>query len=273
MTLNSSLFGTSLLVPFCAGLLFACASTDAESAPETRADDSTLVDAAKVQTVELRTRQDNCTIDHTYVVVSGIDGAAAKRINDLLARDAASLVQGEDCRGSRFSTSGLMSVSVNRRGLLSVLETGSSSIEGAAQAQYFLRTFTFDLQTGARLSLPDLLTDAGIKRIDARCNASWAEGATPSPYCKAGAPGAAFTLGNGVRYYQPEVPYALLETGLEGQLTPWADLAETFKHPRLAALKDSCVPNERVFCRCPNREAAVKTCNAEGTAYGACGPC
>ena len=35
----------------------------------------------------------------------------------------------------------------------------------------------------------------------------------------------------------------------------------------------TCEPGENIFCRCDNGEAGTKLCQADGEAFGACGPC
>ena len=136
---------------------------------------------------EVDRAEQNCKVYAKYLTVDLEEEAAADRINDALDRadplGRIAIENGEpvDCAAAPepglgdfvFDTQASMTVSANAHGVLSVTESGTSYSAGAAHDNHFITTFNFDLATGKRLELADVMEDDTEGLLASLCGASY----------------------------------------------------------------------------------------------------
>jgi hypothetical protein len=138
-------------------------SEDALSGPQ-----STLVATLTTSTTEKV--EDKCTIQATDIVVSGLDEDVATAINTALANNRTTTFANVDCSVDSFEWQSTMTATLNAKGILSIEESGTSLLYGAAHDAKFTLGHNFDLTSGSELHIKDLLTAKGIANAVTACN-------------------------------------------------------------------------------------------------------
>lgn len=104
-----------------------------------------------------------CEVKGSYVEVSGIAAAAARAINTALyPSELADIQKGCD---RAFDASTQTAVKLNAKGVLSVETTGDYFYAGANHPDAYTTPSTFDLATGRKLEMKDILADASGKAL------------------------------------------------------------------------------------------------------------
>lgn len=148
------------------------ATTDDEADSNGGAISARASSAAIVTPKDFNEATGDCTINSSEFEVSGLARKVNETINHALSQSRRELHEGGRCTtGEKVLFESVMSVTHNGKGFLSIAQGGSVALEGAAHESAILLGFNFDLRTGERLAIKDLLTSNGITQAVAACNA------------------------------------------------------------------------------------------------------
>jgi hypothetical protein len=196
-------------------------------------------DAVKTETVTAKPQWNACRSDIQYLkVTAGVPDAVASKVNARLA-DPGTLDESiftrpsilGQCAATGYAfVRGRMTAKHNGGGLLSVLEK-VEFFDANNLIDVRIRTYTFDMKSGERLSLSDVFTDAGLARIRQQCLApasrlTSGDAATECAMTTERVGGTYTFERGGVRLYP--FPFQALERGI---LLSWKDVGADLKHP------------------------------------------
>jgi hypothetical protein len=190
---------------------------------------------ATLVTTALQKTDRKCKVDYSFAQVSGVSVGATAAINKALARSVSGLLQGANCATEAYEVGGSMTASYNGKGILSIEDAVIGFAERAAHPAPTQTMLTFDLRTGQKLLISDVLLPEGIAKLEAACRNDWqAQGATDP--CKITS-NASFNIEqDGIRYTQPDATYGDVSIGFDGQRVAWKDLRGMIKHPLVRAI-------------------------------------
>ena len=137
------------------------------AAPAAAAASSSL--SATIITKELRSDAPNCSVHLDRPGVDTKNPAVDEAIAKALAVPTLAQLCGGLEKDESLSTEGAFGVDTNRNGVLSLSIGESSFMAGASSIANSLVGHTFDLNTGKKLKLTDVLQPAGIEKVKAAC--------------------------------------------------------------------------------------------------------
>jgi hypothetical protein len=143
------------------------ASASADAVTETRSD---IV--ATLTTNALDAVNDHCTSSGSEMQVSGLGADVDTAINAALSNNRTTTFADVDCSKDSFEWQSTMTTKLNAHGILSIEESGTSMLYGAAHDSKFVLGHNFDLATGKTIDIKDLLTAKGIANAIIACNTS-----------------------------------------------------------------------------------------------------
>lgn len=200
--------------------------------------------SAEISVVPVQQRREQCSIDTDRVEIRLTNAAAAEAINAALTRDYAGYFTAA-CADHRLDLHGAQEVTFNEGNILTVAISEETKTESSTSAGSSYDVLTFDLRTGSRIALRDALDPQGVERIVDACVAARGEARGDSMgYCARAAAAAHpdFAVeANGIRIH-PDIPAPSFESGVEGVLVRWADLAGHIRHDAIQALSALAPP-------------------------------
>jgi hypothetical protein len=192
---------------------------------------------ATITTKTLKKEGKPCSLDISYPSIDAKSPAATAAIAQVLpAPEEAKLCA--DLEPTDESTvEGSFMVAANDHGVLSLTTSDSFFFSGAAHPSFAVRGYTFDIKTGKRLKLADVLTADGLKLARKACVAAltsaeagqFFDESSAGEECdgalrdSADSP-ASFTLGKDGFRLTLDLPHAIAAIGLEGAAIPLKDL-------------------------------------------------
>jgi hypothetical protein len=231
--MQNSAFTSAVIVTFVA-LVPACASAP-DPNPTDQEIQAALSLTAEVTTVALKKKQGSCAVDGTFLQVRTPTPSVDAVINGELVRTFEGLIANADCTKS-LNQATAMTVVHNGKGILSILESGDSFSETSGVSNVSFQSMNFDLRTGKRLELNDIVNVAGKKKLAEACTKAYAAEGFDASYCAIEAD-ASFTLTRvGVRFLQLQGARETITLGTEGQLVEWTSLAENITNPLVKGL-------------------------------------
>jgi hypothetical protein len=213
-----------LLVGFLAGC-------GADSAPASSESSALAAPApvATVRSVEIRTSTPTCSVYLDRPVVELEDAAAAAAIAAAIPVPKVEEICGGIEKGEHYDVEGGFEVVTNERGILGIVIGESSFMTGAAHMANSLDGVTFDLHTGKRLRLSDVLEPSGLATLRSKCVADYEDEWLCDLYLDESEGPASFTVereGVRVLFRVPEeilVPWTELASGVTPALRPFVD--------------------------------------------------
>jgi hypothetical protein len=124
---------------------------------------------AAVRSVEIRANTPTCGVALERPVVELEDAAATAAIAGALPLPSAEEICSGIEKGEHYSVEGGFEVVTNARGILGLVLGESSFMTGAGHMANSLAGLTFDLRTGRRLHLRDVLQPSGLATVRSKC--------------------------------------------------------------------------------------------------------
>ncbi len=191
---------------------------------------------------------DKCTITRNDVSVEGISPDAAVRINQVLEDLQHQAFEDRDC-SAEYEFNSTMTVKTNANGYLSIEQVANGFGEGQMHDEHILRGYNFDLRTGARLRLKDIITNGAITKAIPICDdtlqqavreggesdMTFAQQCTDELMELYGT--ASFTFDrSGIRIH-PGLGHALFPIELDGALIPWTQIDKNLTSVGIAVMR------------------------------------
>ena len=168
--MNASL---SIVAVLSLSIFAGCASTEEDSAGG-----GSAVSAPEGWRVTLSTRsihkdQSLCTTQGTELfVVTGTSTAATSSINSALSANSKAILSA-DCKTQEAHLKSTQKATINTGGYLSIEEQGKVWVGGNEnEGETFVHGYNFNIQTGKKVFLKDVLTKTGLKDAIDACDES-----------------------------------------------------------------------------------------------------